>query len=85
MGLVIEKRGIGNPDDWCERHRRWHDRNVVSRGRRELMDAFSRHFDIQDASVDKLSFHLRRRLSNLAVVRFLEARRHGTTLLMTRP
>jgi SAM-dependent methyltransferase len=84
IGLVSNDSGVHDAQEWWVGHKRWHDRNVVLRRRRELIDTFARYFDITDVSVDKLSFHLNVELPDVALLRFLEAHRHGTTLLMTR-
>jgi SAM-dependent methyltransferase len=83
VGLAY-RQGLDDADEWWRGTSTWHEASVVLRPAEVVRQTFSRYFDVGDASVDKLAFHLKVDLPDIHTLRWFEARRHGTTLLMTR-
>jgi SAM-dependent methyltransferase len=69
---------------WSEAAEEFFDQSVVLRKRRTIVSTFERYFDVRDVGTEKLTYHLPFRVPNVAPARWLEARRHGVTLMVTR-
>lgn len=76
--------GINDFNEWYTVRNRFYEELVHLRSFRTVEDAFGRYFDLVPIEIEKLGFHLGRRLPQSRILRHLERRRVGATIRMIR-